>query len=238
MGFFGAIWEGIKSVGSFIVEGVKDFIPKVGPFLSGVAEKIGVVFDKLKIGIEKIASVLGNIISGFISPILNVFGIKTPDNPDELGMKAEASDKSLDDFGGDTEAYIKYLQEEIKIDKEKLNNLTPEEQIKYRTVSLGIEAKAAGDKLGVELPAEGIPVLQKISEGTNIVFTGEQLVSIIKNLNASNTNLTDVIKYLEGSNSIDAIKVGNAVENALSSASVDNVGTTIIEMKKAQNSEL
>ena len=238
MGFLGVIWEGIKTVGSFIVEGVKDFIPKVGPFLSGVAEKIGVVFDKLKVGIEKAATILGNIITNFVSPILNVFGIKTPDNPDELGMKAEASDKSLEDFGGDTEAYIKYLQEEIKIDKERLNNLTPQEKIRYRTVSLGIEAKAAGDKLGVNLPAEGIPVLQKISEGTNIVFTGEQLVSIIKNLKESNTDLTDVIKYLEGSNSVSAIKVGDAVEKALSSANVDNVGKTIIEMKKAQNNEI
>lgn len=230
--------EGIKTVGSFIVEGIKNFIPKVGPFLSGVAEKIGVVFDKLKVGIEKAATILGNIITNFTSPILDVFGIKTPNNPDELGMKAEVSDKSIDDFDGDTEAYIKYLQEEIRIDEERLNSLTPEEQVKYRTVSLGIEAKAIGDKLGVELPAESIPVLQKISEGTNIVFTGKQLVSILKNLNESDTSLTDVIKYLEGSDSVDGIKVGDAFEKALSSANVDNVGKTIIQMENAQNNEL
>ena len=103
---------------------------------------------------------------------------------------------------------------------------------------MGIEAKAAGDKLGVELPAEGIPVLQKISEGTNIIFTGEQLVSIIKNLKESNITLTEVFKYLEGSDSVDAIKIDNALEKALSNSHVDNVGKTIIEMEKAQNNEI
>ena len=75
------------------------------------------------------------------------------EQPEEIGMKAEQADKKPEDFDS-IEEYIKYLREEIEIDKEKMEKLSEEEKAAYATVGSAILVQGIEEKYKMQLPAE------------------------------------------------------------------------------------
>ena len=150
---FGAIISGIASVGSAIVGALST----AGTFIVSVASKIGPVAVKFaenflsvvakmpKIDLETFKIVI-EVAGKIIGAVCNLLGINTEENPEILGAKAQQAEKSLDEFDNDTAAYIKYLKEEIKLDKEKFDKMTAEEKIGCKAIGLALETKAVEEK--------------------------------------------------------------------------------------------
>ena len=128
--FVSGVGSALSSVGHAICRGVSSLCTAIagtalGGAIGGVVSKlvatIGVAFPPLEI----INAII--IVASIVSKIAEALDVKEKDKdePDELAMKAEKSDKKPEDFDS-TEAYIKHLQEEIELsdeEKEKLKNM-------------------------------------------------------------------------------------------------------------------
>lgn len=142
MGLFaaigGAIVAGVSAVGT-LVSGACSFVAgvagKVGSVISGFARKaVEVVAGIPKIdanGVEKAFDFAGKMIS-----VTNeCLGIKSEDEPEVLGAKTVEAEKRITDFDGDVEAYIKYLNKEIKLDEVKFNEMSQEEKLDVKRLA-------------------------------------------------------------------------------------------------------
>ena len=107
------ISSGLSAIGSAICRGVSSLCTAIagtslggaiGGAVSKIVAAIGVAFPPL----EVINAII--IVAFIVSEIAERLGIKEKekDEPDELAMKAEKSDKKPEDFDS-TEAYIKHL---------------------------------------------------------------------------------------------------------------------------------
>lgn len=244
MGIFSAIGGAISSavsvVGSVICSGVSKVCGAIGGALglaskavTGIAEVIGglapVLYPKLEL--PKVFEIFVKVVNG----IAEILGLKETekDDAEELAMKAESSDKKPEDFDS-TEEYIKYLHEEIELDKEKMENLTPEEKASYGVVGSYLYLKAAAEKLGVdEINAPFIMSVAKLG------LSPQAAINVIKNLKASGIRNTDAVDdYLHGKS--ENLKTADAVDNALVSGmkesnpemTEDDIYDSIIQLEK------
>lgn len=219
MGIFTMVAGAISSVISFI----SGAAPSIGPSIAGFAKNAFSILANMQtkgLDIIKIISTSTSIIHN----VADILGIKTEENTEILGAKAEQSDKSLEDFNNDTEEYIKYLKEEIELDKELIDNMTPEKKMGCNTIGMALETKAIEEKIGgIEIPPEFIATLTQIQfSGINI--SANELVGIIKVLKDSGiTNLNDVTELLEGKGDSDRIKTGEALASALGEGAADKI---------------
>lgn len=209
-------------------------ISAVGSFISGVASNIGTVVSnfakstlsimtKLPIpglGIVNAISTAASIIHG----VVKILGIKTEEDPEILGAKAEQSEKSLDDFDNDVESYIKYLKEEVQLDKERFEELTPEEKLGCKAIGMALETKVVEEKIGsVEISPECLGTLVKI-HSAGIDIDSNELVNIIKILKDQGiTKMSDVVDALEGKGNSDRIKTNEALKTALGENSEEKI---------------
>ncbi len=215
----GWISSAISAVGSFISSAAST----IGTAISGFAKSAFSVIAKLPVPGLDVINVISNV-AKIIHAVADFLGIKSEDDPERLGAKAEQSDKSLEDFDNDVEAYIKYLKEEVELDKEKFDKLTPEEKMGCKAIGMALETKAVEEKIGgIEISPECISTLTKIqSAGINI--DAEELVGIVKALKESGvTNLNDVVEFLDGKGSSDRIKTGEALVNALGEGATNKI---------------
>ena len=205
---------------------ISGIISTVGSFISSAASTIGSVISEFaKSAFGFIAKIpifgleLANIISiaaKIIHEVVNFLGIKSEEDPEVLGAKAEQSDKSLEDFDNDVETYIQYLKEEVELDKERFDKMTPEEKMGCKAIGMALETKAVEEKIGgIEISPECLATLIKIqSAGINI--DAKELVGIIQILKEQGiTNMNDVVELLEGKGNSDRIKTGEALSIAL-----------------------
>lgn len=208
------------------MEWISGIISTVGSFISSAASTIGSVISEFaKSAFGFIAKIpifgleLANIISiaaKIIHEVVNFLGIKSEEDPEVLGAKAEQSDKSLEDFDNDVETYIQYLKEEVELDKERFDKMTPEEKMGCKAIGMALETKAVEEKIGgIEISPECLATLIKIqSAGINI--DAKELVGIIQILKEQGiTNMNDVVELLEGKGNSDRIKTGEALSIAL-----------------------
>lgn len=196
MGFFSSLISGISSIGHAICSGISHIcsgLGKLGSGISSFAEKAIGIGEKIFPHLE-ILEVL-KLAVHIIVTVAEALGLKEKekDSPEEIAMKAEEADKKPEDFES-TEAYIKYLQNEIRLDKEKMEKLTPEEKAEYAVVGSAIYLKAAAEKLGVE-PIDAPIIMDFAKAGID----PKEMVSIIKEL--KNNGITDtksISDYLHG----------------------------------------
>lgn len=205
---------------------VAGFMAGVGSFLSGVASTIGTAISgfaksafnfiaKLPIQGINIINVI-SAVAKIVHSVVEFLGINSEDDPEILGAKVQQSDKNLEDFDNDVEAYIKYLNEEVELDKEKFDKLTEEEKLGCKVVGMALETKAVEEKIGgVEISPECLAMLTKI-QMSGIDINAKELVGIIQVLKDEGiTNLNDVVEYLEGKGQSDKIRTGEALAVAL-----------------------
>lgn len=213
-------------------------VSAIGGAIGAIAGGIGSVLGGIGIAIAKIAPMLGGIMSKIIAPILQALGTQVPENPQMLGLQMEKSDKKLEDFE-DVDSYLKHLRENVPIDEKELKNLTPERQAELATKGVALGLKAIEEKTGIAMPGECVEVLGKISEGMDIAANGIQMAAVLKNLAEEGVkSFGNVCEYLKGSNSVDPIKIGAALEKSLGNAGISDPGKVIMDFKRCQSLEL
>lgn len=219
---------------------ISSVISTVGSFISGTASTIGSVisgFAKSAFGIIAKLSIPGlelvNVISiaaKIIHAVVDFLGIKSEEDSEVLGAKAEQSDKTLEDFDNDVEAYIQYLKEDVELDKEHFDKMKPEERMGCKAIGMALETKAVEEKIGgIEISPECLATLTKIqSAGINI--DAKELVGIVQILKEQGiTNMNDVAEFLDGKGSSDRIKTGEALTTAFG----DGAMTKILDLQDA-----
>lgn len=225
MGFFSTIIGVVGSVISGAVSFISGAVSTVGTAVCGAAK--GFIGAVAKIGVETVGAIKEAV--GFVGEIMHsiaeiVLGIDLEDSSEELGAKAVQAEKGIEDFDGDAEAYIRYLKNEIELDKVRFNKMTEEEKLGCEAIGITLETKAVEQKLGgVEIPEESLAELGKIRMA-GIDIDAAKLLSIIKALRESGiTNMNDVVDYLEGKGDSDRIKTGEALKSAMGEEALDRI---------------
>lgn len=232
MGLGALIVAGLSTAGAFIGGVVSKIGPTVSKFANGF---LGVVAKIPQIDLETVKVIIDSACN-IIHSICEILGVESEKDPAELGAKVEQAEKTLDDFDNDTEAYIKYLKEEIELDKEKFDKMNSEEKMGCKTIGLALEAKAVEEKIGgVQISPEYISTLAKIQLGGNLIISAKDLINIICELKeAGITNMSDVSDYFEGKGDSDRIKTGEVLRNAVSKIeNIENPKQYIEDMKQA-----
>ncbi len=208
MSFLG-IGAAISAVGKFI----GGAIAKVAPAIAGFASKAMGILGNLKIpeGLFKTVSTVSNI----VHTLAGIFGIRSEEDPEILGAKVEQSGKKPEDYES-TEAYIQELRENVKLDREKFDKLTPEERMGCKMVGTAIETKAISEKLGgMNISEECLGTVAKLEFG-GAKIDPKELVAILQSLKEQGiTDLDDVVHYLEGTGSKNMLETGQALASAL-----------------------
>lgn len=219
MGLIGSI---IGTVGSFIAGCVSKIGPAIGSFAKNV---VGIVSKIPGIGALVNVSQTIDFIAKVVHAVVDILDIQSEDAPEVLGVKAEQAEKTIEDFDGDAEAYIRYLKEEVELDKAKMEDMTPEEKLGCKAVGLSLETKAVEKKLeGVEITPESLALLGKIHMAGVSDIDADQLLRVIRELKAAGiTNMNDVVDYLEGKGDSNRMKTGEALRGAIGEAADEKI---------------
>lgn len=153
---------GWNSIASFIDGAISSICSEISSICSSIGNLVlgeAVSSFVFSLGISKMFPVLDivNIIMLVVDVVVKIaesLGLKKEkeDEPDELAMKAEKDDKKPEDFDSIQE-YIKHLQEDIQLtkeEKEKLEQMSPEEKSAYHSTGTYIYIKAINEKLGFD----------------------------------------------------------------------------------------
>lgn len=127
----------------------------IGSFFSGVCSCIGGAISGVASALGGALGLTGSLISGVVCGIIKgiaaILGIgKEKEKPEELGLKAEKSERNLEDFDS-FEEYKEHLDgiELTDEDLEKLNN--PEQKEAYKMVGTGIYLQGINEHYGMNI---------------------------------------------------------------------------------------
>lgn len=220
MGFLGAVAGAIGSAVGTVLSGASAICSALG----GVVGALGSTFcTSLAAGITALGVGIGDVltvimvVAKVISWIAEKLGLTTEEEqPEDLGMKAEQADKKPEDFDS-IEEYIKYLREEVEIDKEKMEKLSQEERAKYAAVGSAILVQGIEEKYKMQLPAEfWCTVVDRKMDG-------EQIKCLIETFKENGmTDMKDLDDYLNN----------RKIESGTPRSEISD---TIIEAIKKQN---
>lgn len=230
MGFI----DGLKAGVSMGISIAKNFVGKVagkvGPVVAEFARRtIGVLAPIPGIEIVRGISIVGKI----VHTVVKILGVKSEDEPEILGAKAEQTDKTMEDFDDDVETYIKYLNEEVQLDEERYGQLSMDEKLGCKVIGISLETKAIEQKIGgVKISPECLEVLTKLhAKGVNI--DAKELISIVNVLkNQGITDLNDVAEYLKGTGKSDKLKTGDALATALGEDADEKIDTLMDKVRE------
>ena len=122
----------------------------VGAAVAGAATALVVGLPKL--GLPEI--VLMKLIEVIVSGIAELLGLKKEqETPEEIGAKARMAERSIDEFES-TEKYIEYLRNEVKLDMDNYEKMSPEEKLACSAIGVSLYAKNIEEKTGVALSPE------------------------------------------------------------------------------------
>ena len=244
--FVSGVGSALSAVGSAICRGVSSLCTAIagttlGGAIGGVVSKlvatIGVAFPPLEI----INAII--IVASIVSKIAEALGLKEKekDEPDELAMKAEKSDKKPEDFDS-TEAYIKHLQEEIELtdeEKDKLKNMDEEKRSAYRATGTYLYTKYINEKLGFDTTGLKNPELIGITADIladlarlNKILSPSDFVVYTRHLQSAGLSMDDFSNYLH--NTAQDVSVDKKVQNAIVGAMTEidpSVSETDIDRK-------
>lgn len=214
MSIWSAISSGLSSIGSAICSGISALGSAIGGALSSTISNISTsIVAGLGIGLTLPELLIGMaVVSSIVSFIAEALGIKKKEeSPEELAMKAEQSDKKPEDFDS-INSYIDYLRENIKVDKEKLNNLSDEEKLKYQAYGTGLYIKAIEEKENMNISTDFL------IKAKDLNMDGKQVKAYIDSFKESGIDdMDDMVHYLK--NDINEkghmMKVDGAIINAL-----------------------
>lgn len=181
--------ELFSAIGSFIsgvCSAISSAISSLGSSLSEFATKIVELAGPLLETVGKIASLVAKFL-GVTEEL---------ENPLELGLRAEMSDKKPEDFDSYKD-YINYIKNEVKIDEEKLKNASDIDKAKYSAIGSGILIKGIEDKKDMDIGADVFVALAKIGMETLDKMGGARGVDAILDT-FKDGKLSEFAKYVSG----------------------------------------
>lgn len=233
---FGDFLSGVGNAISSFCSKISDACERIGGSIGSFAEKVfsPVLFPTITL-LEAAVKVIGAVVGA----IADLFGIKEVDEtPEEIGMKAEeAANQGIKPDNFDSyEEYITYLRDNIEIDKNKAENLSDEEKLKYTAIGASVLVKGIEEKEKIEIPAEFIAEIGKQK------LEAEEVREYIKSFKEMGIPLSSFTGYLKGTlNANDYEKVGNAIEcgirNLNPELSIEQVDDKIDDMSKKSRGE-
>lgn len=185
------LWDGFSNIASSVCNTISSVCKAIGgAIVGGIGELATSLVPPLS---PSLGAILGGIeiISKIASVIAKLLGLKDEDETtEEMGLKAEKSDKKPEDFET-TEEYIVYLREEVHVDEEELKNMSPEDKVKYMAMGTAITIKGIEEKYGIDAPGE----FWRTVADRNL--KGEEVDEYIKGFKEKGiTNMKDMSDYL------------------------------------------
>jgi phage-related minor tail protein len=201
MGFFGKLWEGVKSVVSKAVSVVSSSVSTIGRVVGAVAKEfLGIANNDME-KFNRVVEAIENIAK---SP--RVIIIRENDSVEDIGDRAMRADKKVDEFDSVNE-YINYLREKIKATpKEELEMLPPEERLARRAVGSALLSKAISEKKSLEIPVEFW------NEAVRLGLSAKEIDKFLDKFKKAGIEPKDFLKYLKRELSI---KEESKLDNAL-----------------------
>ena len=198
-----------------------------GGFVSSVCSAISSAFSSLGSSlttfatkIVELAGPLLETVGKIASMVAKFLGVTEElEDPIELGLRAEASDKKPEDFDSYKD-YISYIKNEVKIDEEKLKNASEIDKAKYTAIGSGVLIKGIEDKK--DIGADTFVALAKIGTETLDKLGGARGVDAILDT-FKDGKLGEFAKYVSGDlNSVkDKIMVSDRLTETFKSLNPD-----------------
>ncbi len=190
-----------------IISNLPHLINAVGPVIAKVATNIVTKLPEIARTIVKIAEV--------ISEVANILGLTDHETPEVIGAKIQQEGTRTRFEDESIEEYLDYLREEIKVDKEKMLNMSEEERIKCTAVGIGA-------------------LSEYISEKFNVTFYGDFIVDMYK-MQMSAKEIASYVKKFEndGISSMDSLS--DFLKGKLTDEERVSIYNTITEVEKEQN---
>ena len=178
---------------------VSDIVSGVGSFISGAGSLISSAIGSL-VGLASIAGNILNVVSPYlgivtniISVIGNILGVKKDDeNLEDIGAKAMKSDKKPENFDSYND-YIKHLRENIKLDKEEMENASKELKLARTAVGATIVSKGIEEKKGMEISVDTWVAMAKAGLDGKI-----DVVNLILDTFKDKNEQKDFANYVDG----------------------------------------
>ena len=182
MGFWSAIGSFVGSVCSAISSTVSSLGISLSTFAAKIVELAGPLLETVGKIASMVAKFLG-VTEGLEDPI-------------ELGLRAEMSDKKPEDFDSYKD-YINYIKNEVKIDEEKLKNASDIDKAKYAAIGSGVLIKGIEEKKGMDIGADVFVALAKIGMETLDKMGGARGIDAILDT-FKDGKLGEFAKYVSG----------------------------------------
>lgn len=191
---------------------IETLAPKLQSDMKGFAERMLVLSEKYP-SLSEFAQVIDSV-SDILGDILFALGIET-DSATEMGYKISQAEKGAGDFDS-IEDYIDYLKNEVEVDEEKLDNLSEGEKLAYTLTGMAVEAGAIGEKLNIEISADGVELISKIAKLDGMVFNAKEIITVISSLKENGINtLTDVCECIAGEGQSDRLRTRQVLTESL-----------------------
>lgn len=184
-----------------ILTWISSAIATVGPVVARVATTLVTKLPQLAQTIYVVAKT--------IVEIAEKLGLNDIEDPEQIGAKmtqegtrARMEDESMED-------YIRYLKNEVELDRERLLHMSEQEKIECNAVGIGAIAESLQEKTGVELSGDFIV------NSYNIKMTAEEISKFIESFEKNGLDNMDILsRFLEGKlDSVHLDKVLTVVEN-------------------------
>jgi len=189
MGF----WSGVCSFVSGAVSALSDMARSVGSALANAAKTV------LSVG------------GSFFSPMINIIAsigkmigvLDKNDNLEDLGRRAELSDKKPEDFDSIKE-YIQHLRNDIILDREKMEKESKDRKMAYEAIGATITMKGINEKKGFEIPVEAWATFAKLG----LADKEKEVNALLDSFKGD--KIDDFVGYVEGKLSPDKeVEVGD-----------------------------
>ena len=175
------------------------FLAPLLPFLQTLIQPVIAALPKIGAAIANfIAKIPPPVLEKVIAATIDIVGdlakrlLGCSDSPAELGDKALNAEKKPEDFET-TSDYIKYLENDIKLDREAFHNLTPEEKRTRELAGTEIYRQGISEKLSFNVSDDFLIFCGKVGLDAKTVYlfldSVQQNGSITQN---------DICAYFEG----------------------------------------
>ena len=219
--------DGLVGIASTIGAGIKSLCEEVGS--EGLA-LIGCIAMSILIpgfGLPEILTLIQ-----CIAEVAKILGVNEgEDTPEELGMKTEIAERKPEDFDS-TEQYIKYLNEEVELEKGSVEKLSEIDKAKYGAMGAALNIKAIEEKYDISLSSDFL------RDVTMMKMTSEEISEYITKFKENGvTKMQDMTDYLRD-NPIETekSKISNTMMDALSEVypelSEEDLAVKIEEMRE------
>lgn len=183
----GTLFTGLKGISKFglCIVGLCKTLPEVIKTVREVADSVKTIAEAIK--------------------------IKENEGPEELGMKAERSDKKPEEFDS-TEDYIKYLRDQVEVQRGQFKNLKEEERIVYEVIGTGLYVKGIEEKYGISATGEFWKVV------ADLHLKGDDVRRFIETFKKNDiSNMSDMSDYIKGKSAASGTEPNRISDSILES---------------------